>query len=316
MTVDTMVLGKVMLTPFRIKMYNKEKTATDFENLRYDDKDLIMFTIKSLDLVHRNSSRPEKGIMMRIVLKRKATMELMTTYLPTLLLLLLTFSGTFFKVELFGDAMAHNLTIMLVMTTIFTSKIEELPPTSDLKMLDIWLIFCQLVPFTEMVFLTAIDYFKEGVRKQKEREKAPGNDAKQNMILECCSAQLTAIMQRFTKSVMKPNSVAAEQEGNVSKAEELTAVTVQPLETQVIIPHTHLQEGQEEDQTRRKEQKEEMGGKEGDEGKGWRERVLEVLEVTGDPLVPTPPRVLHPPHPRPRPHRCLHLLCCILLQQQ
>ena len=127
---------------------------------------------------------------------------------------------------------------MLVMTTIFTSKIEELPLTSDLKMLDIWLIFCQLVPFTEMVFLTAIDYFKEGVKKQKEREKTPGNDAKRNMILECCSAQLRAIMQRFTKSAMKPNSVAAEQEGKISNVEELTAVTVQPLETQVIIPHT------------------------------------------------------------------------------
>ena len=33
-------------------------------------------------------------------------------------------------------------------------------------------------------------------------------------------------------------------------------------------------------------------------------------------LVPTPLRVLHPPHPRPRPHRRLHLLRRILLQQQ
>ena len=205
-----------------------------FEDMEYEDTDLTMFTIKSLDLVHRNSSRPEKGIMMRIVLKRKATMELMTTYLPTLLLLLLTFSGTFFKVELFGDAMAHNLTIMLVMTTIFTSKIEELPPTSDLKMVDIWLIFCQLVPFTAMVFLTAIDYFKEGVKKQKEMDKETGNDGKQNVIL----ALPRGIVERFSKSVRKPNRVAAEQEGNRSMVGELTAVTVQPLETQVIIPHT------------------------------------------------------------------------------
>ena len=35
------------------------------------------------------------------------------------------------------------------MTTIFMSKIEELPPTSDTKMIDIWLIFCLLVPFFE-----------------------------------------------------------------------------------------------------------------------------------------------------------------------
>ena len=137
------------------------ETATLFEDMEYEDTDLTMFTIKSLDLVHRNSSRPEKGIMMRIVLKRKATMELMTTYLPTLLLLLLTFSGTFFRVELFGDAMAHNLTIMLVMTTIFTSKIAELPPTSDMKMLDVWLIFCLFVPFSVALIQTAIEYYRD-----------------------------------------------------------------------------------------------------------------------------------------------------------
>ena len=90
MAVDTMVLDKVTLIPDQLLMYDKEETATLFEDMEYEDTDLTMFTIKSLDLVHRNSSR--------IVLKSKATMELMTTYLPTLLLLLLTFSGTFFKV--------------------------------------------------------------------------------------------------------------------------------------------------------------------------------------------------------------------------
>ena len=78
MAVDTMVLDKVTLIPDQLLMYDKEETATLFEDMEYEDTDLTMFTIKSLDLVHRNSSRPEKGIMMRIILKRKATMELMT----------------------------------------------------------------------------------------------------------------------------------------------------------------------------------------------------------------------------------------------
>ena len=46
---------------------------------------------------------------------------------------------------------------MLVMTTIFTSKIEELPPTSDMKMIDIWLIFCLVVPFLEVILRTTIE---------------------------------------------------------------------------------------------------------------------------------------------------------------
>ena len=48
-----------------------------------------------------------------------------------------------------------------MMTTIFISKMESLPPTSDIKMIDIWLIFCQIFPFVEVVLLTAMEYHRE-----------------------------------------------------------------------------------------------------------------------------------------------------------
>ena len=54
-----------------------------------------------------------------------------------------------------------DLTTMLVMTTIFISKMEGLPHTSDIKMIDIWLIFCQLVPFSEVVLLTAMEHLRD-----------------------------------------------------------------------------------------------------------------------------------------------------------
>ena len=137
---------------------DKEKTpillASFPSQLKPDDQDLTMFTITNLTL-----RKMENGNMvyMALKLKRKIAMELLTTYLPTILLLLITFVTIFFDKDLFGDAIAVNLTIMLVMTTIFTSKIEELPPTSDMKMIDIWLIFCLIVPFLEVVLRTIIE---------------------------------------------------------------------------------------------------------------------------------------------------------------
>ena len=65
---------------------------------------------------------------------------------------------------------AVNLTTMLVMTTIFISKMESLPPTSATKMIDYWLILCQLVPFTQVVLLTAIEFFKEKDQEDEEAE--------------------------------------------------------------------------------------------------------------------------------------------------
>ena len=133
---------------------NMDSLPRKFVELSLEDKDLTRFTIRSLVL-----KKDPNGNMvyMALKLKRKVSTELLTTYLPTILLLLISFTTIFFDRELFGDATQVNLTIMLVMTTIFTSKIMELPPTSDMKMIDIWLIFSLVVPFLEVVLRTAIE---------------------------------------------------------------------------------------------------------------------------------------------------------------
>ena len=133
---------------------NREKNRQVFEQLESEDLDLTLFTIRNLTLKQEESNNV---VYMALKLKRKVATELLTTFLPTILLLLITFVTIFFDKDLFGDAIAVNLTIMLVMTTIFTSKIEELPPTSDMKMIDIWLIFCLVVPFLEVILRTAIE---------------------------------------------------------------------------------------------------------------------------------------------------------------
>ena len=109
-----------------------------------------------------------------MVLKRKIISELMTTYFPTLLLTAITFATTFFKPFFFEAALSVNLTTMLVMTTIFISKMEGLPPTSDIKMIDIWLVLCQMVPFAEVVLLTAIEYRRQDKNTEEDKTYVMG----------------------------------------------------------------------------------------------------------------------------------------------
>ena len=154
-------------------MMGKANKADDFLKLSDDDKDLTMFTMTNLNLTEEENANM---VYMSLKLKRKVTTELLTTFLPTILLLLITYTTTFFEKGMFGDALAVNLTIMLVMTTIFTSKIEELPPTSDTKMIDIWLIFCLLVPFSEVVLSTAIEFLDCGEQLKEEEEGEKKDD--------------------------------------------------------------------------------------------------------------------------------------------
>ena len=127
-----------------------------------------IFRITNWQLNTKTLGDHHKGVSMTVVLKRKITSEMMTTYFPSLLLTAITFATTFFKPFFFEAALSVNLTTMLVMTTIFISKMEGLPPTSDIKMIDIWLVLCQMVPFVEVVLLTAMEY----QRKDPSEEEA------------------------------------------------------------------------------------------------------------------------------------------------
>ena len=125
---------------------------------------VVRFTLKAAS----KKKGLKKVVAKVIIMRRKVTSELMTTYFPSLLLTAITFATTFFKPFFFEAALSVNLTTMLVMTTIFISKMEGLPPTSDVKMIDYWLILCQMMIFAEVVLLTAMEY-----QRTKEDDDVP-----------------------------------------------------------------------------------------------------------------------------------------------
>merc|ERR1712240_1001369 len=117
----------------------------------YENTELTMYHVNDWKLEYNQEDRPEDGIRMLLVLKRRIMNELLTTYLPSVLLMLISYATTKFKPYYFEAALTVNLTSMLVMTTIFNSVSTKLPSTAYIKMVDLWLIFGQLVPFIEVV---------------------------------------------------------------------------------------------------------------------------------------------------------------------
>ena len=138
-------------------------------NLNMTQKvDMTIFQLTNWDLGVKHD---EPGVEVTFYMKRMIVSEIMTTYFPSLLLTTITFATTFFKPFFFEAALSVNLTTMLVMTTIFISKMESLPPTSSIKMIDIWLILCQIYPFAEVVLLTAMEYNREENKKGKKTKR-------------------------------------------------------------------------------------------------------------------------------------------------
>ena len=137
-----------------------------------ESQDLTLFLIRNWTL----STIEGGGVRMTIVLKRKIMNEMMTTYLPSVLLMLITYATTFFKPYFFEAALSVNLTTMLVMTTIFMTVMQMLPATAYIKMIDVFLIFGQLYPFAEVVLLTIMEYQREGDGSGEHKLSSEHND--------------------------------------------------------------------------------------------------------------------------------------------
>ena len=82
---------------------------------------------------------------------------ILTIYLPTVLLLSIVYATNFFKDFFFEAVVTVNLTALLVLTTLFISVSGTLPTTAYVKLVDVWLIFSQLVPFAEVLLHTWMD---------------------------------------------------------------------------------------------------------------------------------------------------------------
>ena len=83
------------------------------------DTELTQYYIQTWSLDYNDVDSPANGLKMEIVFKRRLTNELLTTYLPSFLLLLMAYVTTFFKDFYFEAAVTVNLSILLVTTTLF-----------------------------------------------------------------------------------------------------------------------------------------------------------------------------------------------------
>jgi hypothetical protein len=132
---------------------------------------LTQYIIKNWTLSFTNLTEPADGIRMEIVLKRRIMNSVLTVYLPTILVLFIVYATNYFKEFFFEAVVSVNLTSLLVLTTLFISVSDSLPKTAYVKMIDIWLIFVQLVPWLEVLLHTAMDLMRTDDTEEEDEGK-------------------------------------------------------------------------------------------------------------------------------------------------
>ena len=66
-------------------------------------------------------------------------------------------------------AIGFSLTILLVMYTLYQGVIQSLPKTAYLKFIDVWLLFCLIIPIT--VFMVEVFWELHRVKKSAQVKK-------------------------------------------------------------------------------------------------------------------------------------------------
>ena len=97
------------------------------------------------------------SLTVEIWLGRRLLSVITTVYTPTILLNIIGHITHYFKPFFFESALAVNLTVMLVLTSMLIAVVESLPRTAYMKMVEIWLIFNLLLPFSDVILHTTID---------------------------------------------------------------------------------------------------------------------------------------------------------------
>ena len=109
---------------------------------------IINYEIKSIE---------SSSVSVSISLGRKILSQMLTIYLPSILIIVVVYSTNFLKEFFFEATISANLTAMLVLTTIFLGVSSDLPTTSYIKYVEIWLLICLFVPFIYVLLHIYID---------------------------------------------------------------------------------------------------------------------------------------------------------------
>ncbi|XP_042857879.1 uncharacterized protein LOC122244123 [Penaeus japonicus] len=94
---------------------------------------------------------------LELVLRNQYIYYISAAYVPSCMLLVISYLTYYFDVEDFSNRVTVALTSLLVLATLFSELVGGLPKTSYLKFIDIWFLGCIIANFCMVMCLVIID---------------------------------------------------------------------------------------------------------------------------------------------------------------
>ncbi|XP_063600331.1 uncharacterized protein LOC134776511 [Penaeus indicus] len=131
------------------------------------DADSVVFSgrrgMLQYKLVYEKIAEKDLGdysmVEVQLYLENLSTFYITSTYVPTLIIVVIGYLVFFFPINNFNERIMVGLTGLLVEATFFSQVNSSIPNTSYMKLVDIWMVFCILILFQVVVSVVIIHYF-------------------------------------------------------------------------------------------------------------------------------------------------------------
>ncbi|XP_042236818.1 uncharacterized protein LOC121876027 [Homarus americanus] len=125
------------------------KFAVNNTNIIYTGKKkLSLFVVENVKLSGKSS---ESLVVVEYQLNRRQGVILLTTFLPSFLLLSISWATLFIRIEDLNVRAVMSLTTLLVLYTLFSNLSSSLPKTAEIKLIDVWFIFIISLLFSNIM---------------------------------------------------------------------------------------------------------------------------------------------------------------------
>lgn len=153
-----------------VVMYWREQPVVGVE-----DAELPQFTIMGWETNERKiklATGTYQRLSLSFKLQRNIGYFVFQTYLPSILIVMLSWVSFWINHEATSARVALGITTVLTMTTISTGVRSSLPRISYVKAIDIYLVMCFVFVFAALLEYAAVNYTYWGARaKKKKKEK-------------------------------------------------------------------------------------------------------------------------------------------------
>ncbi|KAH7646663.1 gamma-aminobutyric acid receptor subunit beta-like [Dermatophagoides farinae] len=141
-----------------------------------EDAKLHQFTIVGYETTDRKESLATgtyQRLSLLFSLKRNIGYFIFQTYLPSILIVMLSWVSFWINHEATSARVALGITTVLTMTTISTGVRSSLPRISYVKAIDIYLVMCFVFVFAALLEYAAVNYTYWGARAKKKMKPNP-----------------------------------------------------------------------------------------------------------------------------------------------